>query len=414
MIAAKVDELPIDPRHEQPTRPCPCGSNKLQPETDVMDTWATSSLTPQIVGRWSPSGNEQGKYPGDEELYSRVHPFNLRPQGHEIIRTWAFYTIVKSLYHYEEVPWDGVLISGWGIAGEGMGKISKSRGGGKISPLETINTYSADAVRYWAASTGPGKDAVISEDKIQLGYKLANKLWNVAVFCERFLKDDSASIQLTGSLPLTPADRWILAKSQRLIRQVTDFYRNYEYAAAKSEVEAFFWRDLADNYLEMCKQRLYNSDDHTRRGALYSLEQVFLIVLKLFAPLLPYVTEAIYQGLFSSRDTRKGDSYRSIHASNWPHLNHYRVDEQAENFGEELVSIATAVRRYKSELNLALGTQIERLVIYTPDHIKMQLLEDAKPDLASITRANHIEMTRTRDPELHPISISDELKIGIE
>ena len=146
-----------------------------------------------------------------------------------------------------------MLISGWGIAGEGMGKISKSRGGGPMPPMEMIERYSADAVRYWAASTGPGKDAVISEEKIQMGAKLVTKLWNVARFSERFL--EGYTPQAAGDLAgqFTPADRWILARLQQLIRRVTALFQDYDYAAAKSEVEIFFWRDLADNYLEMCK-----------------------------------------------------------------------------------------------------------------------------------------------------------------
>ena len=143
-----------------------------------MDTWATSSLSPQIVGRWL----------ADAKLYARVFPFSLRPQAHEIIRTWAFYTIAKSHHHFGALPWKEVAISGWGLAPEGTGKISKSRGGGPIAPMAMIEKYSADAVRYWAASTSFGKDSVISEDKVQAGAKLVTKLWNVAQFSQRFLE----------------------------------------------------------------------------------------------------------------------------------------------------------------------------------------------------------------------------------
>jgi valyl-tRNA synthetase len=179
-----------------------------------------------------------------------------------------------------------------------MGKISKSRGGGPMPPLEMIERYSADAVRYWAASTGPGKDSVISEEKVQNGARLATKLWNVAQFSARFLQPD-LSIEI-NPLVYTPADRWILARLQQVIRHTTDQFENYDYASAKSEVEDFFWRDLADNYLEMCKLRLYDSDHPQRPGALQALQHVLLDTLKLFAPILPFVTEEIYQGLFAS------------------------------------------------------------------------------------------------------------------
>ncbi|HEV2459392.1 MAG TPA: valine--tRNA ligase, partial [Ktedonobacterales bacterium] len=170
VLLADESALPVDPTETAPGRACACGSTSFTPERDVMDTWATSSMSPQIVGRFL----------SEPALYARVFPFALRPQAHEIIRTWAFYTILKSLHHFGALPWTDVAISGWGLAPEGAGKISKSRGGGPIAPMAVMEKYSADAARYWAASTGPGKDSVISEEKMQTGLKLATKLWNVA------------------------------------------------------------------------------------------------------------------------------------------------------------------------------------------------------------------------------------------
>jgi valyl-tRNA synthetase len=255
VMLAEESELPVDPVEQSPRRPCACGSTSFRPEEDVLDTWATSSLSPQIVGRWL-------KEPA---LYGKVFPFSLRPQAHEIIRTWAFYTIAKSQYHFDALPWANAAISGWGVAPEGSGKISKSRGGGPMSPMEMIELYSADAVRYWAASTGPGKDAIISEEKIQMGSKLVIKLWNVARFSQRFLTAYAPAGPVGDKMPnLSPADGWILARTQRLVRRVTDLFQRYEYSAAKSETEIFFWHDLADNYLEMAKVRLYGNQAGTR------------------------------------------------------------------------------------------------------------------------------------------------------
>ncbi|OGO65871.1 MAG: valine--tRNA ligase, partial [Chloroflexi bacterium RBG_19FT_COMBO_47_9] len=194
VIPANDEQLPVDPLTDRPAQSCQnCGSLEFHPETDVMDTWATSSMSPQIVGGWL---DESG-----QSLYAKVFPFSLRPQGHEIIRTWAFYPIVKSHFHFHCLPWKDVLISGWGLAGEGMGKISKSRGGGPMPPIEMIEKYSADAVRYWAASSSPGRDAVISEEKIQAGARLITKLWNVARFCERFLEGYTPGLMLTDISP---------------------------------------------------------------------------------------------------------------------------------------------------------------------------------------------------------------------
>ncbi len=350
-----------------------------------MDTWATSSLSPQIVGQWL----------ANPALYAKVYPFSLRPQAHEIIRTWAFYTIVKSHHHFGATPWTDAAISGWGLAPEGAGKISKSRGGGPMPPMEMLDQYSADAVRYWTSSTGFGKDSLISEEKIQIGAKLVTKLWNVARFAERFLT--SLASPLSGGIEggLTPADRWILARTQRMIRRVTDLFRGYDYAAAKSEIETFFWRDLADNYLEMAKLRLYNEDAAREdTGAAFAVYHVLLATLKLFAPFLPHVTEAIYQALFAERD-----GAISIHLACWPQPDARFEDAAAEAFGETLVEIATAVRRYKSERGLSLGAEIGLLCLTTHDAALAEQCRAAAQDLVSVTRAQRIEIVDALDGE---------------
>jgi valyl-tRNA synthetase len=287
-----------------------------------------------------------------------------------------------------------VAISGWGIAPEGTGKISKSRGGGPMPPLQMIEHYSADAVRYWAASAGPGKDAIISEDKVQAGARLVTKLWNVARFSERFLEGYEPPAELP---PLSPADRWILARTQRLVRQATTLFLAYDYAAAKSEVEGFFWGDLADNYLEMAKLRLYDEASAGREGARYTLHHVLRTVLELFAPILPYVTEEIYQGLFA------GPGEGSIHRAAWPSPDGRFEDATAEVAGQTLVSIATAVRRYKSEHNLPLGSELGRLQLATHDEALAATLRQAEADLASITRAQEVEIGASLAAGLEPL-----------
>jgi len=408
MRLAEIDSLPVDPSELFPSQPCQCGSREFIPDPDVMDTWATSSLSPQIVGQWS--GPD-----ADNTFYRRVFPFSLRPQAHEIIRTWAFYTIAKSQFHFDELPWKDVLISGWGLAGEGMGKISKSRGEGPMSPLEMITRYSADAVRYWAASTSPGKDAVISEEKIQIGARLVTKLWNVARFCEPFLQDyrpGEAEARQPGLL--TPADQWILASLQSLIRGVTASLEGYDYAAAKSEIETFFWSDLADNYLEMCKQRLYDPQHPQRDGARFTLYYVLLNTLKLFAPFLPYVTEEIYGGLFA--DPRAASD--SIHAAAWPAPDPIFEDAPALQFGKLLVEIASAIRRYKSEHNLPLGNELRRLQLAPANNSPYpdiaDRLRNAYPDLASITRARLIELVPELDPALERLVSPEAVLLAIQ
>lgn len=395
IILAEESQLPVDPMDESPTRPCTCGSTDFRPEEDVMDTWATSSLTPQIVGRWL----------WDPQLYRQVFPFSLRPQAHEIIRTWAFYTLAKSQYHLGSLPWNDVLISGWGIAGEGMGKISKSRGGGPMAPLEMIERYSADAVRYWASSTGPGKDAVISEEKIQIGSKLVTKLWNVARFGSRFIEDYRPGAELPD---FTPADRWILARAQRMIRRVTERFEHYDYATAKSESETFFWTELADNYLEMAKQRLYEEDHPQRDGARYALYHVLLTVLKLFAPLMPFVTEEIYRHAFAARDGSP-----SIHTAQWPEPDPRLEDAQAEELGGYLIELATAVRRFKSEHNLPLGSELLGLQLATGEPELAERLAQAASDLKSVTRARRIDIYPELQPGINPLATDGRVRAAI-
>lgn len=397
VLIAEEAQLPVDPLEQAPGKPCSkCGHNKYLPEKDIFDTWMTSSLSPQIGSGWLE----------DEQLYQKVFPMSMRPQAHEIIRTWAFYTILNSRFHFGILPWKNVLISGWGLAGEGMGKISKSRGGGPMAPMEMLSMYSADAVRYWTASTGPGKDAIISEEKIQMGAKLVTKIWNVARFSQRFLE---------GYIPpavvpsLTSADRWILSRTQQLIRRVTELFSAYEYAAAKTEIEVFFWKDLADNYLEMAKQRLYNPASLEHEGGRFCLYHVLLTVIELFAPLLPYITEEIYLGIFTTTD-----GARSIHNAHWPEPEETLDNEAALNTGELLVEIATAVRRYKSEQNLSLGSDIKRLQLAADDPKQVKILQEASHDLMSITRAKQIEVMNSLDDQLEVIEVESPIKIGIE
>ncbi len=395
ILLADEAQLPIDPTDQPPPQACACGSTSFTPETDIMDTWATSSMTPQIIGRWL----------SDPALYKQVFPFTLRPQAHEIIRTWAFYTLVKSYHHFGVLPWKEVAISGWGLAPGGTAKISKSRGGGPMAPQAMIERYSADAVRYWAASTGYGKDSTISEEKIQTGAKLVTKLWNVAKLSERFLQD----YHLPAARPaLSTADRWILSRTQRLIRRVTELFQGYDYAAAKSEIETFFWGELADNYLEMAKGRLYNEASSAREGARFTLYQALLTITKLFAPFLPYITETIYQGVFA-----QSEGNASVHRARWPVADEALIDARAEAAGESLVAVATAVRRYKSEQNLSLSTELERLQLATEEPGLAAALQDATADLISITRARRVEVSAHLDADLEHLSLDGALAVAL-
>ncbi len=396
VILADDSQLPVDPRESLPGEPCVCGGTSFTPEEDVMDTWATSSLTPQIVGRWLI----------DDQFYAQVFPMSFRPQSHEIIRTWAFYTIVKSLHHFGVVPWKVAAISGWGLSPRGVGKISKSRGGGPMTPLEMIKLYSADAVRYWAASTGLGKDSIINQEKIQAGAKLVTKLWNVARFSQRFLTD---YVPPALTPPILATDRWILSRLQHTLKLATEAYNNYDYATAKSVTETFFWTDLADNYIELVKQRLYDEPGEALDGARFALYHVLLITIKLLAPILPHVTEVIYLLLFADIEEQK-----SIHLSSWPKGEPSWKDGVAEEVGAILVGMTKAVRRKKSEQHLSLATELSKLQVVVEDPDLVHQISEVAIDLMSATRAREVELVDHLDPTLEELLSEGNIKVAVE
>ncbi|HEV2656055.1 MAG TPA: valine--tRNA ligase, partial [Ktedonobacteraceae bacterium] len=220
MLLASLDQLPIDPRITAPAQPCSCGSMDFEPEPDVMDTWATSSCSPLIISRWV----------DDPAWFAQHFPANLRPQAHDIIRTWAFYTIVKSLYHTNELPWRSVIISGHALSAE-RSKISKSKAHSTAGPLALIEQESADALRYWATSIKTGSDTIFNPEMLATGRRLVTKLWNASRLAERCLQRLDASL-LNGPAPerLLATDRWLLSRLARTTLYATDELARGEYA----------------------------------------------------------------------------------------------------------------------------------------------------------------------------------------
>ncbi len=371
---ADVSELPVDPRTSKPSKPCSCGSTEFLPETSVLDTWGTSSLSPQVAGKWLE----------EEKLFRKVFPMSIRPQAHDIIRTWAFYTIVKSLYHENKVPWSDIAISGHGLSPEGH-KVSKSRGDAS-DPKEMMVAYSADAVRYWAASSKLGEDSMINEEKIASGQKLVNKLWNVTSFSYQFLENYSSP---ATPPTLLPTDKWALSKLNRLIPEVTKDFQEYNHASAKNRIEEFFWDVFTDNYMEMVKTRLYDFPDGSaeRDSAKYTLYNVLATIVQLIAPIMPYITEEIYQLVF-----KKDNTAASIHLSSWPRARQELINAEAEAVGDMLIEIASAVRRYKSEKKIPMGSKLEKVKIAVSKDEHAEVLKTCFVDIRSVTRAGQIEV----------------------
>ncbi len=399
-ILADEAQLPVDPLSHAPPRPCHCGNADLRPESDVMDTWATSSVSPQIALRMLE----------EPDLYQRLFPMQLRPQAHDIIRTWAFYTIVKSHYHVGAIPWETVMISGHGLDPAGH-SIHKSLGNSPIAPDALVARYGADAIRYWACNGSVGADQPINEATMKQGARLVTKLWNASRLIESQLSvaqsplsaatsagpgaTDNRQLTTDVSKPkhslLLPTDRAVLSWLQRLIARATASFRAYEYAAALEATERFFWGTFCDNYLEWVKARLYDGSADERGAAQATLAHTLLVILKLLAPIMPHITEEMYQQLYAA----PGEGINSIHTSAWPQPDDTLIDPGAERAGEALLAITSAVRRFKSARKLGLGAELAGITI-AMEHTKLRAaLEQSQVDLRSVTRARAIGFAAT-------------------
>ncbi len=360
-IFADTGSLPVDPLVDSPGKPCPkCGSTEFKPESDVMDTWATSSLTPQINMKW-----------GEEDQREKVFPMALRPQAHDIIRTWAFYTIAKALLHENTIPWKDVMISGHSL-NPNRQKMSKSKGNVAGDPIAALNQFSADELRFWACSSKLGTDVVFSKDVLGDGRRLVTKLWNASKFAETRL----AGFDPDKKVELHAFDKWLLSRLTETVSRATAGMKIYEYSTAMREAETFFWKALCDNYLEIAKNRLYGEDEEAKAAAQFTLYTALYTALRLFAPVMVHVTEELYLELF-----KPFEKFASIHLAPWPDNNY--MDKEALELGNKaLVSIEQA-RKWKSENSLSMATEMESITVDAD-------LEQFSADLMAVTRAKKI------------------------
>ncbi len=353
LIFPSEKDLPVDPLEIK--KKCPKCNSLAVPESKVLDTWATSSLTPQIA---SSLVNDKIKL-----------PFSLRPNAHDIIRTWAFYTIVKSYLHKKQIPWENIMISG--IVSLGGEKMSKSKGN-VIAPQNIIEKYGADALRFWAAGSKLGEDLDYQEKDLVTGKKVINKLENAAKFVFMNLEN------YRGEKPkkLEPLDELFLSNLNEVVKTITESFETYEYNKARAEIENFFWKYFCDNYLEMVKKRVYQGTGEKKLSAQYTLYNSLLTILKLIAPIMPFVTEKIYQNYF-----KKNEKVKSIHLCEWPEF------DKKKKFSKDfdiLIEDLTIVRQEKSEKKLSLNSPIEKFT--TPNHkIILSYLDDFKSASGAIT-----------------------------
>jgi valyl-tRNA synthetase len=367
---AKEEWLPLDPTQKKPPEACECGSMEFRGEEDVLDTWMDSSISALHVSGWL----------SDHPL---LLPTQLRPQGYDIIRTWAFYTILRSKALLDTRPWDTILLNGM-VLGEDGHKMSKSRNN-FIVPEEVIKKNGADAFRQWAAIGGTtGSDIIFSWKDVVAGSRFLQKLWSIVRFSMPHISDEQA--------PFTPIDLWLLSKLNRLVKESTEKMDAYQFDETFKAIRGFAWEILADNYIELAKSRLYG-DGEGKKAAQYTLFVTIDTLSRLLAPFLPYFSEEIYSHL----------KQESVHLAQWPQADESLIDAQVEATGELIKEITSAIRRYKSEHGMALNAELAGIEIYSS-------MEDAS-DIAGAANSGVTLKTGTPDFETVPTALKPNMKV---
>ena len=341
-LVAGREALPVDPMTEAPPGYEPAQRDRpggFTGEPDIFDTWFTSSLTPQISSRWWL----------DPERHARLFPADIRPQSHEIIRTWAFYTIAKALLHEDAIPWKHVVVSGW-ILDPDRKKMSKSRGN-VTTPLHLLEEHTPDGVRYWAAGARLGTDTVFDEKVMRIGKRLVTKLFNAGKFV---LAQESDVGPVCVEL-----DRAFVHRLRALTVRVSAAFEEFDYARALQETESFLWNDFTDTFIELVKIRA-RGEGEGRASAVATLRLGLSVLLRLFAPVLPYITEEIWSWAFAAET-----GCASIHRALWPGPEDFAVAEAAADpaIFDAAIACLGAINKGKSEAGVSVARGIRRLAL---------------------------------------------------
>jgi valyl-tRNA synthetase len=375
------ESLPVDPAAE----PAPGyeESQRNQPggfvgDADVLDTWATSSLTPQIVGGWS----------RDEDLFSKVFPFDLRPQGHDIIRTWLFSSVVRADALNHAAPWKHAAISGW-ILDPDRKKMSKSKGN-VVVPTDVLNDYGSDAVRYWAASAKLGADTAYEIAQMKIGRRLAIKLLNASKFVLNLGATEANVVTADTAVIINDLDSALLKQLADVVKASTKAFENYDYAKALQLTESFFW-SFTDDYVELIKDRAYGASGEAEQASvLATLATTLDALLRLFAPFLPFATEEVW-GWW-----RHG----SVHRAPWPNVDALSA-AVAEADAGILATVATAlggIRKAKSEAKVKQRTEVLTATV-TASAAQVAQLQAGLADLKAAGNVRELTLA-TGDGEL--------------
>jgi len=366
-IVPSESQLPIDPSSDVPagfTEAQRGVAGGFMGEPDVMDTWATSSLTPQIAGRWI----------DDQKLFNNIFPMDVRPQAHDIIRTWLFATTVRSHFEHNVAPWKNAALSGW-ILDPDRKKMSKSKGN-VVTPIDLFEQYGSDAVRYWAASARPGVDTAFSEDQMKVGRKLATKLLNVTKFVLGFGEANPSAT------PTDAVDIAMLARLASVVDEATTAFETYDYARALEKSESFFWW-FCDDYVELVKTRAY-SEGAGSDSARAALQRALSTLQRLFAPHIPFATEEVW-GWWQTG---------SIHRASWPTradlLGGTSAVELTEDLLDAVCNVLAVIRRTKTEAKVSQRAEVEHVLVCATA-AQTSLLKLGLVDLLNAGVAQNIE-----------------------
>jgi valyl-tRNA synthetase len=367
LILAEPEWVPIDPKLEGPrVKACPkCGGTEFRGETDVFDTWMDSSITCAVHAGWP-----------DRADWHRLFPATMHPSGTDIIRTWAYYLMVRHLALFDEPAYRSVLINGMVLGQDGR-KMSKSLKNYAAAP-EALGKYGADAIRQWAAGGGAtGSDIPYRVQDVEYGRRFLVKLWNASSFTINLL----AGYQPTDEAPaeLETLDRWMLSKTEAAVKKITDAFEKCQFNTAVEETRNFTWHVFCDAYVEAVKDRLYRPEVHgqaKKAAAQYTLYSVLYRILQMLSPVVPHLTEEIYQAIYADA---KG--FASLQQSPWPAYNVAMVDEHVEKRGDLIIELIGEVRREKAEKHLPLNNPVKKLTVYAKDHSGAEAIEEGRSDI---------------------------------
>jgi len=369
MRTADPEALPVDPRVDKMEGVCECGGTEWRGETDVLDTWFDSSLTCAIHAGWP-----------DREDWRNLFPASMHPSGHDIIRTWAYYLMVRHLALFGETAYDSVLINGMVLGTDGR-KMSKSLGNFVATP-EVFEKYGSDASRLWAATGGStGTDIPFRWADAEYGWRFMRKLWNACRFASMRLEDYDPSTKAEPGL----LDRWILSKLEGVVREATDEFEPCRFMNAVEASRNFIWHVFCDHYLEAAKHRLY-SEGKEKASAQQTLYYSMRRMLQLLAPAIPHLTEEIYSHMYA-----EGDS-DSIHLSLWPEADGSLIDDEAERAGDLIIAVIRDVRKEKNRLGIPLNKPLGELKVYAADPSEAEMIAMGIEDISATLKAEDVEV----------------------